>query len=333
MSFLPPGRSARLGLPLGPALWGTYGFVALFALGPSPGAVPPALDWRPGTGYRAAALLPPSAPARTGFTRLPSPQTGIAFTNSLHPSVAANNQILENGAGVALGDMDGDGWCDVFLCGSQRPSALFRNLGGWRFEDVTASAGVACSGQFTTGAVFADVDGDGDLDLLVNGIGVGTRLFLNDGLGHFVEDTASGLARTFGATSLTLADIDGDGDLDLYDAALPQRTGGPGFAHPTPRRSAESAWRRRDRPARSRPALGSGSRGSCRFRLLVAGQRRGGPGPACGCRPGVGPLAECANEYLRPAAGHERASPVPGRRRGSAALKAGSAAIRRPARI
>jgi hypothetical protein len=130
--------------------------------------------------------------------------------------VAANNQILENGAGVALGDVDGDGWCDVFLCGSQRPSALFRNLGGWRFEDVTAAAGVACSGQFTTGAVFADVDGDGDLDLLVNGIGVGTRVFLNDGRGHFVEDTASGLARTFGATSLTLADIDGDGDLDLY---------------------------------------------------------------------------------------------------------------------
>src|SRR5439155_954255 len=89
-------------------------------------------------------------------------------------------------------------------------------LGGWRFTNVTAGAGVACAGQFSTGATFADIDGDGDLDLLVNGIGVGTRLFLNDGHGVFSEMVNSGLSRRYGATTSTLADIDGDGAPDLY---------------------------------------------------------------------------------------------------------------------
>ena len=64
--------------------------------------------------------------------------------------------------------------------------------------------------------MFVDVDGDGDLDLLVNGIAVGTRLFLNDGRGAWTEARDSGLSRTASATSMALADIDGDGDLDLY---------------------------------------------------------------------------------------------------------------------
>ncbi len=88
--------------------------------------------------------------------------------------------------------------------------------GGLRFEDITVAAGVGCSGQASTGAVLVDVDGDGDLDLLVNGLGAGTRLFLNDGQGKFLEKTDSGLVRDSGARSLALADIDGDGDIDLY---------------------------------------------------------------------------------------------------------------------
>ncbi len=77
---------------------------------------------------------------------------------------------------------------------------------------------IACADEFSTGATFADVDGDGDLDLLVNGIAAGTRLFLNDGKGRFTEAMNSGLSRTASATSMALADIDGDGDLDLYCA-------------------------------------------------------------------------------------------------------------------
>jgi hypothetical protein len=142
--------------------------------------------------------------------------TGVSFTNHLTDANVALNRILENGSGVALGDVDGDGWCDLYFCRMEGPNVLYRNLGHWRFEDVTATAGVACDGQFSTGAVLEDVDGDGDLDLLVNGIGAGTRLFRNEGAGRFEEVRDTRLVRQFGSTSMTLADIDGDGDLDLY---------------------------------------------------------------------------------------------------------------------
>ena len=69
---------------------------------------------------------------------------------------------LESGTKMrsfGVGDVDGDDWCDIFLCGSERPSALYRNLGNWKFEDITESAGVACTNQYSTGAVFADVPG------------------------------------------------------------------------------------------------------------------------------------------------------------------------------
>src|SRR5678815_5858021 len=68
-----------------------------------------------------------------------------------------------------------------------------------------------------TGAVLADLDGDGNLDLLVSSIRHGVHSFLNDGKGHFRETTAeAGLTSTTASMSMALADIDGNGDLDLY---------------------------------------------------------------------------------------------------------------------
>lgn len=142
-------------------------------------------------------------------------QTGVTFTNILQGDAYLTNAVAHNGSGVALGDVDGDGWQDIYLCRLQGPNRLYRNLGNWRFEEMELGA-AACAEQFSTGATFADVDGNGSLDLLVNGIGTGTRLFLNDGKGRFTERTDSGLSHTASATSLALADIDGDGDLDLY---------------------------------------------------------------------------------------------------------------------
>lgn len=154
-----------------------------------------------------------------GFTRIFPATTGIQFTNSLAESRYLTNQIYLNGSGVALGDVDGDGLCDIYFCGLDNANVLYRNMGRWRFADITMSAGVGCEGDASTGAVLVDIDGDSDLDLLVNSVGGGTRLFLNDGKGHFTETTEqSGLLRRGGSTSLSLADIDGDGDLDLYVA-------------------------------------------------------------------------------------------------------------------
>lgn len=158
------------------------------------------------------------SPGRSaGFTARPPAETGITFTNRLDEERSLTNQIFLNGSGVALGDVDGDGRCDVYLCGLDTPNALYRNLGSWRFVDVTTTAGVACADQASTGAAFADLDGDGDLDLLVNGIARGTRLFLNDGHGKFTEATReSGLASSRGSTSFAIADVDGDGRPDVY---------------------------------------------------------------------------------------------------------------------
>src|SRR6185503_12812236 len=106
--------------------------------------------------------------------------TGIHFTNSLAAERGLTNQILLSGAGLAAGDVDGDGWCDLYICNLDGANALFRNLGEWRFTNVAAQSGVELRGQSSTGAAMADVDGDGDLDLLVSSIGQGVRLFLND---------------------------------------------------------------------------------------------------------------------------------------------------------
>lgn len=174
-------------------------------------------DWHHGPNYRYLEFALDNE-GRSGFTRIPGSETGIGFTNFLSDETVARNRVTENGSGVALGDIDGDGLCDIYFCRLEGDNVLYRNLGNWKFEDVTASAGVACPNQFSTGAVFADVDGDGDLDLLVNSIGGGTREFINDGKGHFTEREKTRLVRRFGSTSMALADIDGNGSLDLYVA-------------------------------------------------------------------------------------------------------------------
>jgi hypothetical protein len=173
-----------------------------------------AAAWRDDAGFRSLEVHP-SAPGKAGFTLMPPAVTGLLFTNELRRDLALTNPVVHNGSGVAIGDVDGDGWADIYLCSLQGPNRLYRNLGNWRFEEMDAGE-AACVGQISTGATFADVDGDGDLDLLVNGISAGTRLFLNDGKGRYTEQKDSGLSHTASATSMALADIDGDGDLDLY---------------------------------------------------------------------------------------------------------------------
>src|SRR5688572_20629758 len=73
------------------------------------------LQWQPGVGYRSAALVVPPT-GKSGFTLLFSATTGVAFTNHLSDRTVASNRIYENGSGVALGDVDGDGWCDIYFC-------------------------------------------------------------------------------------------------------------------------------------------------------------------------------------------------------------------------
>src|SRR5439155_75532 len=78
-----------------------------------------------------------------GFTELPAAGTGIRFVNTVTHDSALLNRHLAQGGGVALGDVDGDGLPDIYLTSDEGSNALYKNLGDWRFEDITARAGVA----------------------------------------------------------------------------------------------------------------------------------------------------------------------------------------------
>jgi hypothetical protein len=178
----------------------------------------PSLEWQPAPGGRSAPLPPLITTSSNGFVRVDPSVSAITFTNTLPVDRFTTNQIYLNGSGVCAGDVDGDGWTDLFFAGIGGGSTLYRNLGNWRFENVTASSGLAalCQSLDATGAAFADTDGDSDLDLVLNSTGGGTHLFLNDGQARFQRSQIINPGR--GGTSLALADIDGDGDLDLYIA-------------------------------------------------------------------------------------------------------------------
>lgn len=176
------------------------------------------LTWEEADGYRWAELREPGADG-VGFTQLMSSQTGISFSNIVTEEQYISNSHFVNGSGVALGDVDGDGLVDIYFSSMDGPNELYQNLGGWKFEEIAAASGVDANGRFSTGATFADVDGDGDLDLLVTALGGPNALFLNDGTGSFSDVTdQAGLSSTLGSMSMALADVDGDGDLDLYVA-------------------------------------------------------------------------------------------------------------------
>ena len=153
--------------------------------------------------------------------------------------------------GAAWIDYDGDGFLDLYLVqGGSTTEAnantpgnkLFRNIGGTRFEDVTAAAGVGNT-QYGMGASVGDYDNDGDADLYVTNVGANV-LYRNEGNGQFTDvSQEAGVGHEGWGTSSVFADYDGDGLLDLYVVNYilwsPERemectTGGAGrdYCHP-----------------------------------------------------------------------------------------------------
>ena len=174
------------------------------------------VSWHQEVGYRWRTLDVATRGA-PGFAPLAARRTGLTHVNEVDDEHALANRNLLIGAGVALGDVDEDGLPDVFLASVERPAALYHNAGDFHFSDITAASGIRTDSLATLSAAFADVNGDGHLDLLVGTLGGPLKLWIGDGHGHFTDATASsGLPAGFAATALTLADVDGDGDLDLY---------------------------------------------------------------------------------------------------------------------
>ncbi len=155
----------------------------------------------------------------TLFDRMGPERTGIDFTRDWKPPAkwAAEISGSFTGGGVCLGDFDRDGDVDIFLSRMTDGGRLYRNLGDFKFEDVTDEMGMASPGLWGAGCTWADVDGDGWLDLYLCAFDGANRLFMNKA-GKGFEDQAGALGLDFKGASLMMAfsDYDRDGDLDGY---------------------------------------------------------------------------------------------------------------------
>ena len=172
--------------------------------------------WGTGQIFRKDKLSLPIGNGRFGFTSMNPTHTGVTAANQIGEKEVLENQHLMHGSGVALGDVNGDDLIDIYIARIRENNVLYLNKGNWEFEDVSEAAGVSCSSRYSTGAVFADVDGDRDLDLIVTALGGPNSLFINKGDGTFNESRLASNLDNPGSTSSALAYVDNDGDRFIY---------------------------------------------------------------------------------------------------------------------
>ena len=160
------------------------------------------------------------------FRRVPTKNTGIAFSNTLNETINTNSITFEyfhNGGGVAVGDINQDGLPDLYFIANVGSNKLYLNKGDLTFADITDRAGVAASAGWKTGVAISDVNGDGWLDIYVcrsGKVGENMRrnlLYINNGDLTFIEKAGEyGLDDPAYSTQATFFDYDLDGDLDMY---------------------------------------------------------------------------------------------------------------------
>ena len=182
------------------------------------------------SGSAGSATLPPVG--HQLFTLLPSSATGVHFENQLVETPDFNvftYRNFDNGGGVAIGDLTGDGLPEIVLTSNQGGPKLYLNEGNFHFRDITDDAGLRNrKGTWTTGVTIADVNGDGLLDIYICKAGPGdvasraNELWINQGLNKDGIPTFKEMAASYGvadggySTQAVFFDYDGDGKLDLF---------------------------------------------------------------------------------------------------------------------
>ena len=164
--------------------------------------------------------------------------SGISFKHRIVDDAGKTYKAAhyDHGNGIAIADVDGDGLSDIYFVSQVGGNQLWRNVGGGKFQDITASAGVAVPDKVGVSASFADIDNDGDADLYVTTVRGGNMLFENDGHGRFRDITAaSGLTYVGHSSSAVFFDYNRDGRLDLFLVNVGRYTtnkvGGDGYKY------------------------------------------------------------------------------------------------------
>ena len=167
----------------------------------------------------------------TLFRLLDAERTGIDFQNTIQENDSINVFEYMNvytGGGVAVGDIDNDGLTDIYFSGNMVSGRLYRNLGDFKFEDITETSGIQ-NNRWGTGATMVDINQDGLLDIYVcvsGSAAIAERanmLYINNGPNPdsgeltFTEKAAEyGLADTRQSMQAAFFDYDNDQDLDMY---------------------------------------------------------------------------------------------------------------------